>query len=184
MLDLKSLGQTVAKYAPLLGAILPVPGGAAIGAIISSVFGAKDVDVATLNNIIASTPDAAIKLKQIEADYQVQIQKILADQAIAQLNLDTVAINKEVEDKASAREMALKEPLWGIDNIIKGWLAFSSVMIIMICLYGILKGNISDQEVTLINGVLNLVAGTYLAMAGFYFGSSFSSQRKDLVGRK
>jgi hypothetical protein len=184
MLDLKSLGKAIAKFAPLLGAVLPIPGGAALGVAIKTAFGADDADDKELANIIAASPDAAVKLRQIEADHKIQIEKILSEQAIAQLNADTVAIGKEAEDRASAREMALKSRIWGIDNIIKGWLAFSSVLIIVICLYGILQSKISEQEVTLINGILNLVAGTYLAMAGFYFGSSFNAHKKEPTNKK
>lgn len=73
----------VGKSAPLLGTLLGGPAGAAVGGIIASVLGtgntADEVSAALAN------PDAAVKLRQIEADRQTKLAELATDQAKAEI---------------------------------------------------------------------------------------------------
>lgn len=65
VMDWKQVGQSVAKFAPTLGAALGGPTGAGIGAIVASAFGAENSPVA-VSAAVASSPDAAVRLREIE----------------------------------------------------------------------------------------------------------------------
>jgi len=82
-MDLKSLGSTIANNAPKLGALLGsvVPGlgtvtGGALGMgikAIASAFGLKDdAKPEEIIQAIQSDPNAALKLRQAEIDFQIQ----------------------------------------------------------------------------------------------------------------
>jgi hypothetical protein len=83
MADWKDIAGIVGKSAPLLGTLLAGPAGGAVGGIIASVLGtsasADDVSAALAN------PDAAVKLRQIEADRQEKLAELAADQAKAEI---------------------------------------------------------------------------------------------------
>ena len=64
------LGKVVARAAPLLGSLLPIPGGAALGGLIAGAFGGNPNDPAELAKLIEADPDSAVKLKQIEAAHR------------------------------------------------------------------------------------------------------------------
>jgi hypothetical protein len=76
-MNLAGLGSTVAKYAPLLGGALSSPGGVVIGSILASVFGSDSNKPEKLQNIIITDPDAAIKLRQIESEHQLELRKMV-----------------------------------------------------------------------------------------------------------
>jgi hypothetical protein len=61
---LKTLGQTVAKYAPLLGEIIPIPGARAVTQIIANEFGGSAENPDDLVKRITADPQAQIKLAE------------------------------------------------------------------------------------------------------------------------
>jgi len=85
------LGKTIAGYAPLLGGVVGGPAGAGIGSVIASAFGVEDNPNAVLN-AIKKDPQAAIKLKKIELDHKVELEKITLKMA-----------KIEIGDKQNAR---------------------------------------------------------------------------------
>lgn len=90
-MDWKEVGKTAAKFAPLIGAALPVPGGAAIGSIIASVFGAEDNPDAVLKAIEAD-PEAGIKLRRIELDHKVQLEALAMQRAAMEMEQETARL--------------------------------------------------------------------------------------------
>ena len=86
------LGKTIAGYAPLLGGVVGGPAGGAIGSVIASVFGVEDTPAAILN-AIEKDPEAAIKLKKIELDHKVELEKMAIELA-----------RVEIADKQDARK--------------------------------------------------------------------------------
>jgi hypothetical protein len=103
-MEWKDLAATVGKYAPLVGTLIGGPAGAAIGAMVSSGLGVVNSpdDVAQALQI---NPDIAVKLKQIESDNQVELQKLVVQSEANRLASDTAAIlavnaTMQVEAKA------------------------------------------------------------------------------------
>lgn len=87
----KDVGAIVAKSAPMLGGLLGGPAGAAVGtvgAMIASAFGVGSTPDEVLQTI-TTNPDAAVKLREIEARRQVELEALslsAATQAIQAVN--------------------------------------------------------------------------------------------------
>ena len=81
----KSIGKTVAKFAPLLGGVVGGPAGAGIGGIIASAFGVEDKPAAIMN-AIKTDPESAIKLRKIELDNKATLENIALSTLQAELN--------------------------------------------------------------------------------------------------
>lgn len=114
----EKLGKTVAQLAPILGAVLPIPGGAAIGSIVASTFGGDPNDPEALEKIIKADPEAAVKLKQIEADHKVQLEEIITKRAIAEMQAETdrlSTVNKTMQIEAVSGDKWQRRwrPFWG-----------------------------------------------------------------------
>jgi hypothetical protein len=91
-MEWKDVAATVGKFAPLLGTLIGGPAGTAIGAMVASGLSVG----ATPDEVIQAltvNPDAAVKLKQIEATRQVELQALLVQSEANRLAADTSAIN-------------------------------------------------------------------------------------------
>ena len=74
-MDWKDIAAVVAKEAPALGAVIAGPAGAGIGALIAATLGCANTP-SDVQQALLTSPDAAVKLKTIEA--QVTIAQIAA----------------------------------------------------------------------------------------------------------
>lgn len=97
-MDLKAIGQEVAKLGlPLLGAALPLPGGAAIGSALAGLIGGsgKPADIlATLQQ----SADALAKARQFELTHQETLLRIQVEAETA----TTQAINATMQAEAGS----------------------------------------------------------------------------------
>jgi hypothetical protein len=100
----KEIAGVVGNAAPILGTLVGGPAGGAIGAMIASGLGCGNTpdDVKTA---LATNPDAAVKLAQIEKDRQVELQQLVMQSEQNRLANETaqiVAVNTtmQAEDKA------------------------------------------------------------------------------------
>lgn len=167
-MDWKDISGVVGKTAPLLGTLLGGPAGAAVGGIIASVLGtgnnADDVSAA-----LSVNPDAAVKLKEIEATRQTKLAELAEDQAKAE-------ISAAVENTKDARAMQV-----AVRSQIPGFLA----LVITVGFFGVLIGMMSGLLKTADNQALLLMLGALGAAWGgvvnYYFGSSAGSARKDEI---
>lgn len=103
-MDWKDLATTVGRAAPLLGTLLGGPAGAAVGGIVASVLGTGS-SPDEVSQALATNPDAAVKLRQIEAERQTRLQELAADQVKAELAAATQNagdINKTMQAEAAA----------------------------------------------------------------------------------
>lgn len=103
-MDWKDIAATVGKTAPLLGTLLGGPAGAAVGGIIASVLGTGN-SADEVSAALATNPDAAVKLKQIEADRQTKLADIAVDQAkaeIAGVVQASQAVNQTMQAEAAS----------------------------------------------------------------------------------
>lgn len=103
-MDWKDLAGTVGKFAPLLGTLIGGPAGTAIGAMVSAGLGVGNTpnEVAQALQI---NPDAAVKLRQIQSDNQIELQKLLVQSEANRLAADTstiLAVNATMQAEASA----------------------------------------------------------------------------------
>ena len=103
-MDWKSIATDVAKAAPVLGSLLGGPAGGAIGALVSAALGTAS-DPAAVQQALATNPDAAVKLRQIEADQSVALQALLVQSETAKLQAETAesgAVNSTMQVEAKA----------------------------------------------------------------------------------
>lgn len=103
-MEWKDVAVLAGKAAPILGTLLGGPAGAAVGALIASGLGVgnspDEVSVA-----LASNPDAAVKLKQIEKERQVDLQGLAVQYASNVLATETAtlqAVNSTMQVEAKA----------------------------------------------------------------------------------
>jgi hypothetical protein len=85
--DVKSL---IGKSAPVLGGILGGPGGAAVGALVSSALGTSNTPDAVAA-ALQSDPNALLKLKQLEVNFAQSQINASAQNDAGQLQVDLAA---------------------------------------------------------------------------------------------
>ena len=92
-MDWKSLGDEVAKLGlPLLGAILPIPGGAAIGTALASAIGSGSTKPEDILATLTASAEAVDKAKQFELQHQETLLKMNLDYDIAMRTSDSTDI--------------------------------------------------------------------------------------------
>jgi len=159
-MDWKALGQKVGKAAPLLGSALGGPAGGAVGAIIASAFGADSTPDAVAA-AIKSSPDAVIKLKEIEA----QNEQSLRDYQFKVLDI-------ELKDIQNARAANSHNPMPAI-------ICCSLTVLVGLGAYALFKFNIPEEN----SEIAYLLFGTLLAKWGdsiaYWIGTTRSSAEKD-----
>ena len=103
-MEWKDVSAIVGKSAPLLGGLLGGPAGTAIGGIVASALGSEGTPDA-VRQAIATDPNAAVKLAQIEADQKVKLQELSTKQAgvlIDAMTQTTAAVNQTIQVEAHA----------------------------------------------------------------------------------
>ena len=168
-MDWKTLGEQVAKIGlPLLGAVLPIPGGAAIGTALASAIGAN-ADPESVLAALTSNADAQLKARQFELTHQETMLQI-------QLKYETDQYAAEVSDRSSARGMqvstrSLTVPILGF-AITAGFFGILAFM---------LKYDVPAGSRDVLNIMLGSLGTAWLCVVNFNFGSSHSSQAKDVL---
>lgn len=103
-MDWKELGQRLANTAPAIGTLLGGPAAGAVGAMIASLLGTPATPDAVAQ-AVATNPDAAVKLRKIEADERLGLQQLVVQQASNELAADTAriqAVNATMQGEATA----------------------------------------------------------------------------------
>jgi hypothetical protein len=157
MMNLSDLGKTVAKYAPLLGAVLPLPGGAAIGAIIAEVFGGDVNKPEELISLIQNDPQAVLKLKEIQSNQDIEITRIItADKQNArQREIDYI--------KATGKD----------DRTLKNLAYFTTIGFFgTLFLLFFPQVDLNEAEKQLLALLIGMLASKWQTVMDYFFGSS------------
>jgi hypothetical protein len=159
-MNLSDLGKTVAKFAPLLGAVLPVPGGLAIGQAIAAAFGGDINNPSDLINRIQLDPDASVKLKQIESNERIEIERLAVDRIRAQ---------NEDRDSARRREIETKDKIPGQLAMI-----FTGGYLLMIALvvFLIKFANLNSVEEKVVELALMGLTNAEMLILAYYYGAA------------
>jgi len=81
----KALGAAIAKAGlPILGGAVAGPAGATLGAAIAGAIGGDPADPDQLAAIIQANPEAAVRLREVEANAAIEIQRLISAQAQAE----------------------------------------------------------------------------------------------------
>ncbi|MDY7579344.1 hypothetical protein RGU70_13580 [Herbaspirillum sp. RTI4] len=168
-MDLKAFGESLAKLGlPLLGAILPIPGGAAIGSALAAAIGSGSDKPEDLLATLTANADAVEKAKEFQETHtetMLQLHLNHAQQMYAQ----------EVSDRASARGMQVSTRAITVPT-----LAFLIVGAFVAMVAGTLMGY-SKVDSALAGTLVGYLSAKCEQVIGFYFGSSAGSQQKDVL---
>ena len=172
MTTLKDIGNQVAKVAPLLGGALAGPAGAGIGALIAAALGSDNHSPELLAQLITS-PDALVKLKQLELEHQSHLQRLALVAAERQLH-------DETNDRISARERESALAKAGIQDKTSATLAYTLTLGLFIALAGAFGLSIPQGNQQLVLDIISSITTVWVGAMAYYHGSSMSAHLKAL----
>jgi hypothetical protein len=163
----QKLKNIVGTVAPMLGGSLGGPLGGMAGKMIQNALGV-DSESAALS-MLESDPDALLKLKQAEIDF---------DKRMRELDIDEEKLHQA--DRASARNMAIQTTL--IPQIVLAALFITGYFTIVGLFFSsTLEVPMSDA----FNVLLGVMTGAIPMILQFFFGSSSGSAKKtDLMAKR
>lgn len=169
-MDFSKILPAIGSVAPLIAGLIGGPLASVGVSALESVFGlapgttATDGGTALTAAVASMTPENAIALATADADLQGKL---------AQANVDTEKL--EVGDRASARAMAIATPADWTPRILAFLITFGFFGLI-----GFLASHtVPDASRDLINIMIGALGSAWIAVVGFYFGSSNSSNKKN-----
>jgi L-cysteine desulfidase len=168
-MDLKSFGESLAKIGlPLLGAVLPIPGGAALGTALASMIGAGSGKPEDILAALTANADALEKAKEFEATHaetMLQLQLAHVQALYAQ----------EVADRDSARKMQIATTSHTVPLL--AYLIVGSFVAMVACTLA----GYSHVDGALAGTLVGYLSAKCEQVVSFYFGSSQGSQHKDVL---
>lgn len=173
-MDWKDVGGTVAKVAPILGAVVGGPLGAvagAAGALISSFLGVENDPAAVANAL--QNPETLVRLKELEAQQQARL-----------LDWQDEQLKAELENTKDARAMAVQLMQAGSSMGTIGPAVVSTIVTVgfAVMLWKVLEMSGAPSEAAVL--LLGSLSTAFGAVVNFYLGSSLGSFRKDAALRK
>lgn len=169
-MDFKSLGKQIAKMAPLLGTAIGGPVGGAAGGLISAIaskFGVEaEPDI--ISQAITADPQAALKLREIEANNRVELEKLAVE-----------SDKMYLLDRQSAREREI-EVVKATGKVDKNLYVLAwAVVILFFVLVGILMFvTLPGDNLGPVNQLFGAMAAGFGMVLQYFFGSSKSSSDK------
>jgi hypothetical protein len=166
-MDFKDIGNALAKIGlPLLGAALPVPGGAALGMALASHIGSPSTAATDIMETLTQSAEAREKAVEFQATHAETLLRITTD-------AEQARYLAEVADRNGARDAAVK----GGTSTKLFWL---SVLLLTICLGGelalLFKGYPKDVPEIIVGRVLGLLDAITLMVLAFWYGDSHGNQ--------
>jgi len=164
-MDWKKLGkQVVSAGAPILGGVLGGPGGATIGAMVASLFGADPNDPNDIAIKMAADPEAAIKLRKLELDNKVELEK---------LYLQDVQSARQREVEVTRATGRINWPLYILAAVIV--VGFFTLMFVLMK-HAVPEGS---REVAFM--LFGALAASFGQVVQYFFGSSKGSADKNAM---
>ena len=166
------LGKSIARLgAPLLGGAIGGPGGAALGSIVASALGGNADDPDDLNRIIGLDPESAVKLKAIESEHKIQMERIILEGTNAHLADRASARSREVEVTRATGKT--NSPLYILaGGVVVGIFALAVALFVV-------EIPLSNQEVAYM--LFGSLVASFGMVVSYFFGSSKGSSDKDSV---
>jgi len=161
MADWKSI---LGSIAPTLATALGGPlAGMAVGAISKAVLGKADGTENEIAEVLASgDPSILAKIKQVDADFKVQMKK---------LDIDLEAMAAADRDSARKREVETKDPT-------TKRLAYLYTFMYFLALWASWKFPIPPEMKDVLLPLIGVLTAAQLQILNYYFGTSSSSARK------
>lgn len=175
--DLKGI---IGTAAPILGGLVGGPAGAIVGKLVATGLGlSPDATPDAVAGLLATNPDAYVKLQQIENDNKVQLQQLMVTSEQNRLQAANAALAAETADRASARDLAGKQPA----DYTRQILTYMMTLLMIWLVYEIFSGGASA---VLKDPITSLTAGTLLGLVfreigsvfAFWFGTNNEGQKQ------
>jgi hypothetical protein len=171
--SLDDLGKTVSKYAPLLGAVLPFPGAAALGTLISETFGGDVNKPQELISRIMQDPEASIKLATIQSNERIEIERLAVESMKAQNEDLANARSREIEISKIPESQRDKEPFIIAIMFLIGYFALATLIVV-----AIVTNQVSTAELQPIIQMLKDMGLATMIILTFYFGSAYKQSKQ------
>ena len=142
--------------------------------VLAAKFGGRWEDAAALQALIQNDPEAQIKLKQMERDHEVELQRLTL-QAATQQWQDTLA------DRASARQRevtAAAIPTTQRDRT-PAVLAYLLTLGLFAVILALLWLPLPGENAYVIWGLVSSLAAVWVGAMGYYHGSSLGASTRD-----
>lgn len=163
------LGAALAKIGlPLLGAALPIPGGAAMGAALASAIGSASGDPADILAKLTASPEAVLQARQFELTHQETMLQL-------SLKYEADVYASEVADRANARAMQVADKSHTL-TVLAYCIVGAFIAMVASTLLGYAK-----VDSVLAGTLVGYLSAKCEQVIAFYFGSSRSSQSKDVL---
>lgn len=159
------VGATIADMAPMLGTIVGGPAGTAVGALIASTLGTANNPEAVMAKL-RSDPEAALKLKQLEADERGNIRAHILGMAQA-----------EMADQQQARSTHK-------DHWMPAVLTFMLTIMAGMTTWGVFSYPVPDSSKEVAFFIVGQIMTAFVTAVAFWLGSSRSSQVAQRVIRE
>ena len=161
----KDLGKVVSKVAPLVGSILGGPVGGTVGSLIASLLGVEDSPDAVAT-ALKNNPELLVKVKQLEVDREVELQKLALDSAslIVQDRKDARRRETDIVKATGEKDWNLYVLSWMITGAFFGAIYVLGTQTIA-----------ENQALFILIGALATGFGTVIQ---YFFGSSKTSAEK------
>lgn len=158
--------KTVAQFAPLVGTILPIPGGEIIGELIAHEFGGSTDNYDDLAKRIQGDPDAAMKLKQFELAHKEKIQEIILQGQIAENQDRQTARQREIDISKNGKTDWV---LPALSMLITAGFFLAIAILIRV------KTDSSDHDILYM--MLGVLGTAWTQVVSYYFGSSHKESK-------
>lgn len=165
-MDLAQLGQELAKIGlPLLGAALPIPGGAALGTALASVINSPSAKPDDILATMTANADSLQKAKEFELTHQEKILELTQSHELGMYQT-------EIQDRDGARKREVE---------VKDYTPTLLSIGITIGFFGILTFMLFNSPPAASRDILNIMLGSlgtaWVSVVAYYFGSSKGSDK-------
>ncbi len=165
----KDVAHAVADFAPTAGSLLGGPAGGAVGALIAATLGtATEPDKVV--EAIQSDPQAAVKLKELELNHRLEMERLVVQAEANRLARETAELQEETKQAQTVNE-TMQEEVRNADKEAwyqKGWRPFNgfavgaAFFISVVCILWLAYVAVSEKDTTAMAMIPQLV--TALAM--------------------
>lgn len=169
-MDWKDIASKVGAAAPLLGTLLGGPAGGAVGTVVAAALGAQATP-ADVEAVLLSSSEAAAKLREVESTNRVELERLAYQAEATRLQASAAQYAAEAADRASARDLAAKQPNDFVRPTITLAMIAGSLFIVVAIVLGWATEVMSNATTSLTLGtVIGYWFNEMKSVMGFYFG--------------
>lgn len=171
------IGSAIGKAAPVVGGLLGGPAGAAIGGLVATALGTEP-SADAVSAALQADPQAMAKIIELQTNAKVQLQQLQVTAEQNRMAHETAQYAAEAADRASARDLAAKQPNDWIRPTVTVLLLLGAGGIAWAIFSGVADGLLHDATASLTIGtLLGFWFSELKQVLAFYFGTTGAAQR-------